>query len=172
VFSSVTPAEFHEEAFRRIARALKGATCRCMVSIVDIYRKLRGRLQELDERGVGLYEPGEERIAALMRAIARTAADNGMEVFSCAEEIDLAPYGIQPGKCVDDELISRAVGVRVVRAKDTSQRKACRCVASKDIGAYDTCPFGCRYCYATSSFDKAKANRRRHNPAASSLSPA
>ena len=37
------------------------------------------------------------------------------------------------------------------RLKDKGQRKECGCIVSKDIGACDTCPHLCRYCYATSS---------------------
>ncbi len=36
-----------------------------------------------------------------------------MEIVSCAEELDLLPYGIQPGKCVDDEYIARTFGLRL-----------------------------------------------------------
>ncbi|MGC8834391.1 MAG: DUF1848 family protein, partial [Armatimonadota bacterium] len=39
---------------------------------------------------------------------------------------------------------------------DPHQRKACRCVVSKDIGWYNTCLFGCQYCYATRSSDKQR----------------
>jgi hypothetical protein len=72
-----------------------------------------------------------------------------MEIQSCAETRDLSPFGVKAGKCIDDELISRLFGITVSAAKDPGQRKACRCVESRDIGSYDTCLFGCRYCYAT-----------------------
>jgi hypothetical protein len=113
--------------------------------------------------------PNHEELADLMRSIAETAKENGMEIFSCAEEIDFSPYGIRPGKCIDDTYISRVFGLKVSSAKDPAQRNACGCVTSRDIGAYDTCLFGCRYCYATSSFERAKANHGMHDPASESL---
>ena len=33
-----------------------------------------------------------------------------------------------------------------------------------DIGAYDTCVFGCAYCYATNSRDVAARKKREHDP--------
>jgi DNA repair photolyase len=113
--------------------------------------------------------PDDAVLTDLMRSIAGTAKENGMEIFSCAEEIDFSSYGIRPGKCIDDAYICRVFGLKVSSAKDPSQRNACGCVTSRDIGAYDTCLFGCRYCYATSSFERARANHDAHDPASESL---
>ena len=46
--------------------------------------------------------------------------------------------------------------------KDPGQRLLCGCMASKDIGEYDTCPHLCEYCYANSSKQSALANWKRH----------
>ena len=46
--------------------------------------------------------------------------------------------------------------------KDPGQRQLCGCMASKDIGEYDTCPHLCEYCYANSSKQSALANWKRH----------
>ena len=150
VFSKLTGARFHQETYERIARLLRGYTHRSVISIVDVYRKASRRLREMNKKGIDLvvYDGApSERFTWLMRDLARIAQENDMEITSCAEEIDLQPYGIRPGKCVDDEFIARVFDIEVTHNKDPRQREACGCVVSKDIGIYDTCLFGCRYCY-------------------------
>lgn len=44
--------------------------------------------------------------------------------------------------------------------KDNGQRELCGCMASKDIGEYNTCPHICEYCYANASKDIALSNWR------------
>jgi hypothetical protein len=63
-----------------------------------------------------------------------------------------------PGACIDPALIENLVGTRVSRRKDPSQRKTCRCVVSRDIGAYDTCAAGCVYCYAVGKQGQDRAD--------------
>jgi hypothetical protein len=162
VLSAATPAEFHITAHARIAEVLAGSTPRNVISIVDVYRKAQQRLAQLRRQGITIDELEPHALPAqigeLMQHLANTARANGMEIQSCAEELDLSPYGIQPGKCIDDGYIARTFGLRLAGKKDPSQRAACGCVASKDIGMYDSCLFGCQYCYATSSFAVAKRN--------------
>ena len=44
-------------------------------------------------------------------------------------------------------------------------RQGCHCIESRDIGAYDTCLNGCKYCYANRDPHRAFENFRRHDPA-------
>ena len=173
VLSSLTDAAYHRRAFERIAAALGAATRRCVVSLVDAYRKTARRWQILAAQGVTLYDAAatEEALQALMPDLVGIATGHGIEMVSCAETLDLQRFGVRPGKCVDDDLIRRLFGIAVDGRKDPVQRAACGCVVSKDIGMYDSCTFGCAYCYAVSDFERARRNRSRHDPAGPSLVP-
>jgi hypothetical protein len=169
VFTGITPPAFHQENFQRLAESLRGHTCRAVISIVDIYRKTEARLKKLEGTAAEVRPCDVEDFTPLMRRLAGVAGENGMEIVSCAEEIDLRPFGVLPGKCVDDRVIAEAFGIDVPRTKDPTQRKACECVVSRDVGMYESCLFGCQYCYATKSFEQARLNFESHDPESPSL---
>lgn len=171
LFSDITDHQFHLKTYKYIANALNGLTHRSVISIITLYRKTQRRLEQLEKHGIKIDDGDKtgRRFEELMRRLAFTATENGMEIMNCAEEMDLQPYGISPGKCIDDNYIREVFNIDVTNKKDPSQRKACGCAVSKDIGMYDTCLFGCRYCYATSSFERAKTNYLEHNPDSPSL---
>jgi len=173
LFSPVCEADFHRRNFARIAAALQSYTGRCVISRCSGYRKTTRRIHALEAQGVPIAIPdaADPRFLALVSDLADIARAHGMELVSCAEEADLRACGVRPGKCVDDVLIRQVFGIQVTAQKDPGQRAACGCVVSKDIGMYDTCTMGCVYCYATASVVRARRNRRRHDPRASSLLP-
>ena len=169
LFTNKTPPEFHRKTYESLARQLRGFTRRSIMSVVNLYSKTRQRLSALRQKGVDLVEWEEESLIDLWKSMAVAAQDNGMDLLSCAQERDRTACGIKPGKCIDDGLIREGFGLEVGHRKDPSQRKACGCVVSKDIGMYDTCLYGCVYCYATTSFDRAKENYRLHDPQSPAL---
>lgn len=170
VFTEAMGVEFHLDSFRRIADALSGYTERCVISVVDGYRRAASRMRNVYEReGFSPLVPKGKEWSEFFSRLREAACERGMEIVSCAEEFPLNEVGIPGGKCIDDGLLSAILGVQVKGQKDKGQREACGCIESRDVGAYDTCGMGCQYCYATASFDRARQNLRNHDPESACL---
>lgn len=152
-----TPA-FHRQAFAALASALEGFSQRCIISFVEMYQKCRRNMAPLAPQQL----PLEERLA-LLESLAAIAKSHRFELQSCASPEDLGTV-ITPGRCIDPAWLSKHLGTPIVAAKDKSQRGACGCAASIDIGAYHSCPHGCRYCYANHNLEVAKRNFAAHDP--------
>ena len=60
------------------------------------------------------------------------------------------------------ELGNGKYAVKKKSLKDKGQRALCGCIASKDIGEYNTCAHQCEYCYANASKEMAISNLKRH----------
>ncbi len=170
VFSSRTDVAYHHQRFREIALALRGVTQRCVISLLVPYSKVLRRWSGLAEQGFALTEPTSSQWCELLVFVVSTARECGMTVQRCAMPIDLdVGGGVVAGGCIDAAYLETIGVIEVSRRKDRAQRPDCRCVVSKDIGMYETCLFGCQYCYATTNFGRARANHRRHNPNSPSL---
>ncbi|MFH1996994.1 MAG: DUF1848 domain-containing protein [Candidatus Omnitrophota bacterium] len=170
-FSKRTPYGWHKKRLGYLFRNLRGYTDRLVISFIDPYRKTKLRMRKEAGRGFAVPERSfdPETYRGIARYIGSAAKDAGIGVRACSEEIDCTAYGIERGKCVDDELIGAITGRRITLRKDPSQRKLCGCVVSKDIGVNNTCSFGCTYCYATSSMKSVRKNMKEHNEDSPSL---
>ena len=166
ILSNVTDSRYHYALFEEIAAALAGFTRRCIISFLDIYaktRRLLDRLQkESDIRVINVHDD-ESKIRHICSHLSQVSSQASFEIFTCAEPFNLLDLGILQGRCIDDKLLNRLFGLNLPMSKDKGQRKLCRCVESKDIGVYDTCPHGCVYCYANTSYKTAQANFRKHD---------
>ncbi|SDF70442.1 DUF1848 domain-containing protein [Sporolituus thermophilus] len=167
--SDITDYEYHRRNFAGLAARLEGYTRRVVVSLADEYRKATNNFRKLTRQGITVRtDYGGDAFAGLMICFSAIAREHGMEIFSCAEVYDLTPFGIFPGKCIDDKYLRAVFGIQVAAGKDKSQRPACGCVPSKDIGFYETCLHGCLYCYA-GTYPAARKNRLAHDPVSPSL---
>ena len=142
-------ADYHLKAFAEIADHLAGYTERVVVSFVDMYAKIRRNAAEY-----AIRETSEDDIIPLAKELAQIAADHHLLIESCAEQIELQNLGIRHGSCIDQELIEKLLGCRLSGGKDKNQRKECGCFESVEVGTYNTCLNGCKYCYANFSDEK------------------
>lgn len=136
--------DYHIHAFGRIAKELHSYTQKVTISFIDEdYRCVKNNIKEL-----ALLDFPYETQVELSSKFAEIAHSYGLAIDTCAEKIDLLKYGIEHAKCVDDRLFARLLGYSLSVKKDKAQRAECGCVTSIDIGMYNTCRNGCRYCYA------------------------
>jgi len=143
LLSAAYTVEYHAEYFDKIAARLKGYTKKCIVSFLDRYRHIDGRLKRH-----GFKEPDEGEIIEIARNLSGSARRYGLALETCAESVDLGAYGIGHARCVDAALLQQLRRIKIAAEKDRNQRPNCGCAKSVDIGAYNTCGHGCVYCYA------------------------
>lgn len=168
LMTSPTPAEWHRAAFARLARALSGAVDEVVLSFAQIYAKTRTNVGRAARRhGFTWEDPAEEEKRALLAGLAAIATETGLKPALCAQpELLTAP--LRAARCIDADRLSDIAG-KAIAARTKGNRPGCYCAESRDIGAYDTCPHGCVYCYAVRSAPLAKRNYRAHDPGSALL---
>ena len=168
LLTSLTPAGWHREAFARLARELSGAVDEVVLSFAQIYAKTRTNVGRAAQRhGFTWEDPADEEKRALLAELAAIAADLGLKPALCAQPA-LLTAPLRAAWCIDAGRLSDLAG-KAIPARTKGNRPGCYCAESRDIGAYDTCPHGCVYCYAVRSPTLAKRNHRTHDPDSSLL---
>lgn len=157
-FSVKYTSEYHLMCFEALAAELHNSTERCVISFMDSYRNTKRNAQQL-----GAIEIGSEELYAFAGQLAKIAAKYGLKLQTCAESMDLMALGITPSACIDKALLEDIAGFKLDVKKDTNQRAECCCAASIDIGAYNTCPGGCLYCYANYNAPLVQTNIAAHD---------
>ncbi len=142
--------DYHRRKFELLCRELEGYTRRCIFSFVDIHDKLIGK--ENFFRSVSNREKD-----LLAQSLKEIADRHDIELTYCCPKYDLSKWGIEARGCIDGRQMSR-IGVPYEEMSNPL-RDGCRCVKNIDIGAYDTCPHDCLYCYANKAKGEARAGR-------------
>ena len=159
LFTDKIGLDHHKQSFESLAKNFQGYTDKCIISFIDMYKKCEKNLKDFN-----MVDITDDLLIKTSEVISRITGTCNMAVETCAENIDLSNFGINKGKCIDDNLISRITGNRIILGKDQYQRKECGCVESVDIGAYNTCLNFCLYCYANHNRSTVEKNAALHNP--------
>ena len=168
VITSELDAEAHAASFAVLARALEGTVDEVVLSVMHPYQKTRRNLDRAaGQHGFLWRDPPAEEKRRLLERLAAIALDHGIAPTLCSQPGLLGPL-LGEARCIDAERLAD-VAQRPVAAPESGNRPGCRCALSRDIGAYDTCPHGCVYCYAVADRDRAVANFRDHDPEAAML---
>lgn len=169
IATSLTPPAWHCETVRRLADALAGAVNEVVVSWAQIYRKTARNLGAAAQaHPFDWTDPPAAAKQELLAALATIATERRLTPSLCAQA-ELAVAGMAEARCIDVERLGRVAG-RPISARRKPHRDGCGCWSSRDIGAYDSCPHGCVYCYAVASRAAAKQTFQAHDATAAFLS--
>ncbi len=149
--------DYHLETFENMSKQLSGHIDRCIFSFVEMYKKLKTNMPEITELS-------NSEKTELAKGLGEIAEKYNIIIQTCATDIDYTRFGIQPSGCMTLDILGKANNIRFKKLKHNGMRKNCKCIETRDIGAYDTCPNGCKYCYANSTPQKAIENYKKHNP--------
>lgn len=162
VLSKKYTIDYHKEYFEKLAKKLAPFTRKCTFSFLDSYKSTVRNTKDLDL--LPITENKMREIAGLFQEIANAY---NLKLETCAEKIDLDYLGISHAHCIDQNIFEALSGNRLILEKDKNQRPECGCMASIDIGMYNTCVNGCKYCYANYNHTMATRNHLAHNPKSS-----
>ena len=151
--------DWHISEFEMMAKNLSGYTKTCVISFIDIYKKVERNFPEV-------CEVSHSDKVTIGKAFIEIADRYGMTIKPCAEGDFLKRFGADCSGCMTVETYEKAIGLHLeVPRRSKNQRNGeCACLLGNDIGAYDTCGHLCKYCYANTDAGLVRENMRNHDP--------
>ncbi len=147
----------HYQTFEYMAQKISPYVDRCIFSFVEMYGKLKTNMPEI------MLLNGEDK-SDIAEHIGLTAKKYNMIIQTCAEKENYGRYGISGSGCITSEILGKANNITFKELKHKGNRIGCSCAQIRNIGDYNTCPNGCRYCYANKNPKTAMENYKKHNP--------
>lgn len=146
LLNSKYDVDYHIRAFNKLCTILKGYVSKMIVSFVDDYKNVRNN--HLD-----YHEPSNEEYLKLKE----TFEKNDMKIVSCME--NKYHIGDEKDCCISIKYAFERTGkfFKEWKARD------CHCVNMVDVGAYNSCLHGCKYCYANFDSKKIVSNYKMHD---------
>lgn len=148
--------EKHLETFEYMAKQIAPYVQRCIFSFVEMYKKLDYNMPEI-------IPFTEEDKIKILKGIGEISKKYNLYTQTCGTDENNEKYGIHVSGCTTPEILEKANNVKYKTVRAKPMRKGCHCIPSRDIGAYDTCLNGCKYCYANKRPDLAKENVKLHD---------
>lgn len=148
--------DFHISAFRKMSEQLSGFTGTCVISFIDLYKKVQKNFSSATE-----VSTTEQEI--ICKEFVKIGKRYNISVKTCGESRSLAEFGADVSGCMTKEVFEKAAGCRLDIPKMRQNRKECACILTADIGEYNTCSHFCKYCYANYDRQSVIRNNKFHD---------
>ena len=150
--------EWHIRNFEKMAKNLSGYTKTCVISFIDIYKKVERNFPQA-------RRVSRENRNILGREMIEIAKEYHITIRPCAEGNELEKYGADCSGCMTIHTFEQALhaNLDIPKQKINQRNGQCACLLGMDIGAYDTCGHFCKYCYANTNKNLVRENMKKHD---------
>lgn len=148
--------EKHIHIFEDMAAKLANYTDVSIISFIDLYEKTKKNFPEVEK----VNKKERHRIG---KKFAQIGKKYNMTVKTCAEGDELAKYGIDCSGCLTKAVFEKAIGENLNVPNKLKVREECDCLLGNDIGSYNSCGHGCKYCYANYSNEIVEKKMKKHD---------
>lgn len=148
--------EKHIHIFEDMASKLANYTDVSIISFIDLYEKTKKNFPEVEK----VNKKERHKIG---KEFVEIGKKYNMTIKTCAEGDELAKYGIDCSGCLTKSVFEKAIGKNLKVPNKLKVREECDCLLGNDIGAYNSCGHGCKYCYANYSNEIVEKKMKKHD---------
>lgn len=147
----------HLQIFDYMASQISPYVNFCIFSFVEMHKHIRTSMPDL----LPIKEIDKE---ILLQGIGKIAQKYKLRIQTCGTKENYQQYGIEVSGCMTTTNLSNALGCQFKNMAHKGTRIGCSCMPTRDIGAYNTCLNGCKYCYANKRTEITYKNYKEHDP--------
>ncbi len=158
LLTNIYTVERHLDTFECLCSALAPYVRKCIFSFVEMFIKISQKIP-------GILSLKKEKKHVLASGMAVIAQKYKIPLQICCAESGYDIYGISQEGCLTLDEYGEVNGCRFRHTPHLGNKAGCKCIVSRDIGWYDSCPSECLYCNANRGMEDVKANYALHDPA-------
>jgi hypothetical protein len=147
---------WHITSFKFLAYRFSKSVDRVVINFISLYDKVKRHMPQLKPMS------NEDKIE-LIQGFLKYCNEYGLKLQTCGNGLQFKDLkGVEVTGCLDEHALN-LMGIYPKQNKKASQW-GCLCYPNTSIGEYNTCLHKCKYCYASSDFDKCDLNYKLHDP--------
>ena len=147
---------WHVANFKMMAFMLSKYTNRVVINFLSLYEKVKKHMPNVKEISYDdkLY---------IIKEFLKYCNEYGLKLQTCGNGLQFKDLeGVEVTGCLDEYALN-LMGIYPKKNRKTT-KCGCLCYPNTSIGEYNTCLHKCKYCYASSDFNKCEENYKLHNP--------
>ena len=146
----------HINQFTDICKELYNYTDRVVINFVSLYEKVKKHMP-------GLQELTYDEKLLIVKKFLEITKRYGLKLQTCGNGLQFKDLeGVEVTGCLDEHALN-LMGI-YPKSKNKVTEWGCLCYPNTSVGVYNTCMHKCKYCYASSDFNKCEENYKNHDP--------